>query len=419
MTAIGQPTYDNVNKSINIDSRINGNQYEGAEYRITSTFKQGYSYVITVTAARIMSQQTGPNVLLRLDMNNGGSRSNTNCDGTGVIDANGSGGLKKSSEISSNSFSDYVFTYSALSAQQAYLMIAAIPPVGSVPQTILIRKINIIETPPGVTFTLSPSSSTINCGSITQKTFTVTNVNNMANVTNHLWNLGANNGWLYNGNPAPQTISTGTTNNVTLTPACSNLKNNISVTVTAGGNNYQTNTAAITNTSPSLSISGSNAFCSGTSSYSISNIPCNATVSWISSNTSIATISSTGNPATVTKVGNGSVTITATINDVACLVNNVLSKTISIGTPQSGNISIWNSANSTSIGQPVGFVAGYPPNNRCQIIATNWQVISMSANITSGDFPCANDNGTSKNIFFSINRYSIRSGEYTKRLRME
>lgn len=43
-----------------------------------------------------MSSQTGGDVLLRLDLNNGGSGGNNLCTGTGVIDANGSGNLKLS-----------------------------------------------------------------------------------------------------------------------------------------------------------------------------------------------------------------------------------------------------------------------------------------------------------------------------------
>lgn len=44
---------------------------------MTLDFKSGYSYKITINAARIMSSQTGPNVLLRLDLNDGGSGNNT------------------------------------------------------------------------------------------------------------------------------------------------------------------------------------------------------------------------------------------------------------------------------------------------------------------------------------------------------
>lgn len=139
LTAIGQPTYDNVNKSVNLVSEIiNGSQNQGTEYRTTVNFKLGYSYTITINAARIKSQQTGGDVLLRLDLNSGGSGGNTLCNGTGIIDANGSGGLKQSKPITSAAFTDYEFNYSSLSAAQTYLMVAAIPPAASVLQTILI-----------------------------------------------------------------------------------------------------------------------------------------------------------------------------------------------------------------------------------------------------------------------------------------
>lgn len=45
LTAIGQPTYDNVSKSVNLVSEvINGSQNRGTEYTTTVNFKQGYSY---------------------------------------------------------------------------------------------------------------------------------------------------------------------------------------------------------------------------------------------------------------------------------------------------------------------------------------------------------------------------------------
>lgn len=60
LTAIGQPTYDNANKTVNLVSEIvNSSQNQGTEYRITVNFKQNYTYKITITAARIKSQQMG------------------------------------------------------------------------------------------------------------------------------------------------------------------------------------------------------------------------------------------------------------------------------------------------------------------------------------------------------------------------
>lgn len=162
-----------------------------------------------------------------------------------------------------------------------------------------------------------------------------------------------------------------------------------------------TNGTNIANLSPAvtgaLSISGSNSFCTGTSQYTlnVNGSPFTGNVSWISLNTNIATVFPTGNPATVTKVGNGDVIIRATIN--ACAITE---RTITVGTPAPSNITIWKSTSYATVGNPVDFVAGYPPSARCAIQNTDWQV-SMSSNIWNGSFVCdPNDNNTSKLISF-------------------
>lgn len=70
-----------------------------------------------------------------------------------------------------------------------------------------------------------------------------------------------------------------------------------------------------TSSNPSLTITGNQSFCSGTSSYTLNNngMPYTGNVAWVSSDPTIASISPSGNPATLTKNGNGQVTITATI----------------------------------------------------------------------------------------------------------
>jgi hypothetical protein len=89
LTTVGQPQYDATNKTVNLDSKfVNGSQFQGTEYRMTVNFKKGYTYKITVTAARIISSPSGGNVLLRLDLNNGGNGTNNQCNGTGIIDPN-------------------------------------------------------------------------------------------------------------------------------------------------------------------------------------------------------------------------------------------------------------------------------------------------------------------------------------------
>lgn len=205
-----------------------------------------------------------------------------------------------------------------MGSTQPTLEITAFPETNGGIKTVRIRKIKIEETPPAATFTLSPSSLSIPCGATTAQTFTVTNVNSTPNVTNHQWNLGANNGWLYNGSAAPQTISTGATNTLTLTPVCSAAHSNIACTVTAGGNNYSSNNCTVTATNPTVSLSGNQTFCTSTSTYTLANVPCSATVSWVSSDPSIATVPATGNPVTVTRVKNGRFRLTATASG-SCL----------------------------------------------------------------------------------------------------
>jgi hypothetical protein len=398
---LGETRYINADLSIQMQTTFQpaGLVLKGARFRIAYSFKANYSYIIYVTAAALentIGSSTGP--YLRLDANNNAGGGSTGCNGPESLTAS-IGGNPAAIQLASNNYQEFQIIFPQLGTQST-LEVTAFPAQNGGTKTVRIRKIKILETPPPPTFTLSPASINIPCGSSTSQTFTVTNVYNTSGVTNHLWNLGSNsNGWLHNGSAAPQYISTGTNNTLTLTPSCDEVKQNIAVTVTATGNNYQTNTSSVTNSSPSLTISGNSVLCTGSASYSLSNVPCNATVLWTSSNTGIATIASSGNPATLTRIGNGTVTITATVNGISCLSNNSTLKTIAVGYPQASNIVIWNSSSSTTVGNPVGFVAGYPPDNRCLIQGTEWQS-SLSASMNSGDFPCEPDNETSKNIFF-------------------
>lgn len=360
---------------------VNGNQNQGTEYRTTVNFKVGYSYKITINAARIMSQQAGANVLLRLDLNNEGSGNNIQCNGTGIIDANSSGDLRQSLQITSASFSDYIFDYTSLSAAESYLMIAAIPPAGSVYQTILIRKITIVETAPAPAFTITSSSSSISCGSTTPITFTATGSNIPSGAAlSYSWNLGATpNGWLYNGNPAPQTISTGTTNTLTLTPVCGATQSSVSATATVNSTNYNTNTSTVSVTAPSLTIQGSTSFCSGTSVYSlVGTIPCNATVTWTATPAGILSLTPNGSSVTVTQVGDGIATLTATIN--ACN-NYAVSQPIAVGVPDRPKVL-------DEMGNEVTSVSACTNSyiSLCPIIDSKWGVLEWEWEKVAGNF---------------------------------
>jgi hypothetical protein len=298
---------------------------------MTVHFKQYYSYKITINAAT--NSNGTPPAIFFFNLNNGGNGSNTLCTGPTVF-SQPTGSLVQPVPISGNSFTDYVINYDLLPSSEDYLIVGAICSSTTAPlQTFLIRKITIVETPPPPTFTL-PSTVTIPCGSTDPQTFTITNQYSSPGVTGYTWNLGASNGWLYNGNPAPATISTAT-NTLTLTPVCGITPNDISATVAIGSSNYNTNTLKPTITAPPLVINGSDNICSGSQTYTATGVPCGAVVTWSVSPSGIVNITPNGNQVTLTKVNDGSVTLTASLT-TPC--NGSVSKSISAGILMSGNV---------------------------------------------------------------------------------
>ncbi len=139
------------------------------------------------------------------------------------------------------------------------------------------------------------------------------NTAGITGITGYTWNLGAsNNGWIYNGFQAPQNIQT-TANTLNLSPICGAIQNNVSATVVYNSSNYITNASTISYIQPVLNVQGSSTICSGSSSYFINYLPCDANVIWTTSVPGIISISTVGNTATATKIGDGSTLLTGTI----------------------------------------------------------------------------------------------------------
>lgn len=184
-------------------------------------------------------------------------------------------------------------------------------------------------------FAVTPANVSISCGSITPVTFTINNLNNITGITNYTWNLGPTpNGWLLpNGNPAPQSYSTGMTNTLSLIPVCGFTQSDISASITVSGINCNANTSTVTLSPPAMNINGNTTLCSGSSVYTLSNVPCNASVTWSASPASgIISLSPNGNSVTVTKTGAGRVSLMATINVCS---NFSIAKDILVGGPTS------------------------------------------------------------------------------------
>lgn len=335
-TKIGQPEYSTSDKSITLDCNYNNNNPpKGTEYTLSYNFKKGYRYMITISAAEEIGTGVDQAPYLRLDITNNGGGGNTTCFGDQIIVQNLTGNPAPLYIGNLSPFQDYQFAFSSpLPTAYITLEVSAIPATNATSNTIRIRKITIIETPPPPTFALSPDILNIACGSTSPQTFTVTNVYSSPNVTSYDWNLGtANNGWLFNGATAPQNIST-TTNSLTLTPdANAIILSNVTVTINLNSKPYQTDTCKVVkiNYGGQITPYGQQSICSGSSLvYSLTSALGNNTATWTITPTNAATVQSlapNGQAVLVTGAStntNINATLTASINHGCGQVNTSL-----------------------------------------------------------------------------------------------
>ncbi len=184
-------------------------------------------------------------------------------------------------------------------------------------------------------FTISPSSTTVDCGSTALKTFTINDQNVPTSSTlSYNWVVG--NTWNHNGSPAGS--FTTTSNSVTLEPN-TYPPANVKVTPVLDGTSYPqlTSNVSLSSFTGSFYITGASSVYSN-ATYSINNLPAGYTVSWSSSNTNLAQISSINDyQAQVTANGNGTATINATITNTCSQQLALTPKNINIGSPTFSN----------------------------------------------------------------------------------
>jgi hypothetical protein len=204
----------------------------------------------------------------------------------------------------------------------------------------------LTKTPPP-SFTLSPTSLSLQCGDTSVKTFTVTPANiPIGDIVSYQWNYT---GWV---------LVSSTGNSKTLKPSSgTTLPSSVTVTPFINGINQPSKSCSISRTALTINptISGSSALCPSSiqSVYTISNAGTGNTVTWSLSNTSIATILSfTNTTATVKGLQNGAVTLTATITN-AC--NQQVVKTYDINVV----------ANAGQITAPISYVTNTNFLNYC------------------------------------------------------
>jgi hypothetical protein len=306
LTSLSRPKYSD--NSVVLETKTNNSTTVlSTIFSIEYNFKVGYRYKIKANYKGEKDPQDGfyPSLGFKLSGTNGGTDNGTNCvaaSSYNLSDANTfAQGSSGSSYANSSDLIDITMTHAA-----SYLLVGSFPAADTgYLGKVFLRKIFIIEIPP---FSLL-ATTTIGCGSTSPVTFTATNDNSLSGITNYTWNVGTTpNGWLYNGSPASATISTGTTNSITLTPNSGTLSN-ISATVTAGGNTFNTNTSAIAFTTSSFAITGASTFCSS-SNYSV-NVPSGSSVTWSASPSSMVSFSGSGSTVTVSRVYPGTFSLTA------------------------------------------------------------------------------------------------------------
>ena len=357
----------------------------GTEYRITYPFKKYYSYKITVRARRqFIGTPQGGDVLLRLDMNSGGTGVNNGCTGPQLINTTQIGGYKISKPVVASGYFDFVFEWNSLADYQSYLMIAAfLPGTNAEYQDVYIRTITIEESL-NIDFNLTPSSFPITCGSATSQNFAIT-PNDVPGVT-YEWSLpSSNNGWLYSGSPAPQIIPSTTSSTLSLTPVCGVTQQNVTATIKVNNVNYRAYSTNITSVSPSLSISGNSSLCSGSTNYTLNGLVCNSSITWTPPPSSLGSLSSlTASPTTLTYGGtSGSFTLTA--NVTSCGVTTPVTLPVHTGAYTGADYTFSCSATISGVplywcpNQTYTFIlGGNPSTNHSWSLPTAWTMLGNS-----------------------------------------
>jgi hypothetical protein len=197
--------------------------------------------------------------------------------------------------------------------------------------------------------TMSALPNSMACGSTEPVNFTI-NAPSISGITGYTWNLGNDNNWFYQGSPAQPTITT-TSNTITLTPVCGAKISSPTgtVNVSNSGNNCNLNIPAATFTiaSPSLSIQGSAAICSGTQNYSLLGFPCNATNIWsIEPSSGIARLNSNiGANTSISRETEGNIILNSKVT--ACGTEYPVTLPIKIGNYSASDYSLTGNSTTT------------------------------------------------------------------------
>ncbi|TAH12254.1 MAG: T9SS C-terminal target domain-containing protein [Sphingobacteriia bacterium] len=325
-TKLGQPQYNGSLLAVEMATIYEStSSQKGTRFRVNYDFKFGHTYQIYITLAAnvyTLGYPTGP--YLRIDVNNNGGGGNNACTGPQALSPN----LSFAFQVSTTSFEERLFGPFVQGSNQTTLEISAMPATNGGSKIIRIKKIRIVETPPTPTFTLT-GPTTIPCGTSVIKDFIVTNVYSSSGTLSYDWNLGSsNNGWIYNGSPAPQTFSTST-NTITLTSSSSaSSVSSVAATVVLNNSNYTTlnSNTTVTNPLPDFNLTNTTfGFDCNSLTVTAPNLPsANFAITWYTNNGLLINgnaspyTTSNGNSVTITSPTNSGGTVYASIGTGAC-----------------------------------------------------------------------------------------------------
>lgn len=307
----------------------------GTAFAIAYPFKKGYTYTIQVTVSSnaLAGSSTIPLYAgFYATLPNANQTNPTPCGGVPYANF--------STVQSANAFNVpaggvagiYGFTPYTPTADMNILTILAGPCFGStVTNKVKITRITITQNV--VLNMISTALVTKVCGTALSQNVGVS-IPAIDGITAYHFNVGANSGWLYNGSPAPATITTPSSAITLTAAACGGAAiTNVSASVDVAGHNYAAGgVVPVANVAPAVSISAGPATICTNATYSVT-VPCISTVTW-SASSGIATLIPSGTSVLVTRVTDGVLTLTATISGGCYSTPVTAVKTINIGVGQ-------------------------------------------------------------------------------------
>jgi hypothetical protein len=285
-SVLGQPTFNNSNHSVHLDYVDDNVVKKGTQFKIQYPLRQNYSYKVVVTARNTSNSPSSSAVELKINYGASSKPINSGCPGIEVISPVGNAFSSVNTPIYGTDFKDYDYgVFNAVTNSSDLLFSTYTYNIATqITQAIEISKIVITEIPPLPIFTLSPTTKSIACGSVSPVTFTVTNVYNSPGTVTYNWSIGS--GWSGTVNSSMSSI--------TLTPtSTSSVPSSISVTPYLNGVAQATKNCivSIAPFTANASINTGTICTVGDSkTYTINGLPSGSTVNWSSTNTAVATV---------------------------------------------------------------------------------------------------------------------------------